>query len=42
MSPTPVRWVVFEAEALTQVDATGVAALKQTIADMGAEDMTFV
>jgi MFS superfamily sulfate permease-like transporter len=37
-----VRWLVFEAEALTQVDATGVAALKQAIADMRAEDMTFV
>jgi anti-anti-sigma regulatory factor len=37
-----VRWLVFDAEALTQVDATGVAALKQAIADLRAEDITFV
>lgn len=37
-----MRWLVFDAEALTQVDATGVAASKKTIADLRAEDMTFV
>jgi sulfate permease, SulP family len=41
-APTPVRWLVFDAEALTQVDATGVAALNQTIDGLRAESITFV
>jgi SulP family sulfate permease len=41
-APTPVRWLVFDAEALTRVDATGVAALNQTIDGLRAEDITFV
>jgi sulfate permease, SulP family len=41
-APTPVRWLVFDAEALTQIDATGVAALEQTIDGLHAEDITFV
>jgi sulfate permease, SulP family len=41
-APTPVRWFVFDAEALTRVDATGVAALEQTIDGLSAEDITFV
>jgi sulfate permease, SulP family len=41
-APTPVRWLVFDAEALTHVDATGVAALNQTIDGLRAEDITFV
>jgi sulfate permease, SulP family len=41
-APTPVRWLVFDAEALTRVDATGVAALNQTIDGFRAEGITFV
>lgn len=41
-APTPVRWLVFDAEALTRVDATGVAALEQTIDGLRAEGITFV
>ena len=41
-APTPVRWLVFDAEALTQIDATGVAALEQVIDGLRAEDITFV
>jgi high affinity sulfate transporter 1 len=41
-APTPVRWLVFDAEALTRIDATGVAALEQTIDGLHAEDITFV
>jgi sulfate permease, SulP family len=40
-APTPVRWLVFDAEALTQIDATGVAALDQTIDGARAEEITF-
>jgi SulP family sulfate permease len=41
-APDPVRWLVFDAEALTQIDATGVAALEQTIDGARAEGITFV
>jgi SulP family sulfate permease len=41
-APTPVRWLVFDAEALTRVDATGVAALNQMIDGLRAQDITFV
>jgi sulfate permease, SulP family len=41
-APTAVRWLVFDAEALTRIDATGVAALEQTIDGLRAEGITFV
>jgi sulfate permease, SulP family len=41
-SPTDVRWFVFDAEALTRLDATGVAALNETIDVLHAEGITFV
>jgi SulP family sulfate permease len=41
-APARVRWFVFDAEALSHVDATGVAALKQLITSLGDEEITFV
>jgi SulP family sulfate permease len=41
-APAPVRWFVFDAEALSHVDATGVAALKELIASLRDERITFV
>jgi sulfate permease, SulP family len=41
-SPTDVRWFVFDAEALTRLDATGVSALNETIDVLHAEGITFV
>jgi SulP family sulfate permease len=42
-APAPVRWLVFDAEALTHVDATGIAALKQLINSLRDEgvDLAF-
>jgi sulfate permease, SulP family len=36
-APTPVRWLVFDAEALTHVDATGVDALAELIRSLQRE-----
>jgi MFS superfamily sulfate permease-like transporter len=41
-APGPVRWVVFDAEAVSQMDATGVAALGETIDALKAEGTGFV
>jgi SulP family sulfate permease len=41
-APTPVRWFVFDAEALTHVDATGVGALTALIGSLRDEEITFV
>ena len=41
-APAAVRWFVFDAEALTRIDATGVAALLSTIDSLRADDITFV
>jgi len=41
-APTPVRWFVFDAEALTHVDATGVDALTTLIRSLHDEEITFV
>ncbi len=40
-APGPVRWVVFDAEAVSQMDATGVAALGETIDALKAEGIGF-
>jgi sulfate permease, SulP family len=37
-----VRWFVFDAEALTHVDATGVDALKSLVRSLREEGITFV
>jgi SulP family sulfate permease len=41
-APASVRWLVFNAEALTHVDATGVHALKSLVQSLGEEEITFV
>jgi SulP family sulfate permease len=41
-APAPVRWLVFDAEALTHVDATGIHALKELIGSLQREEITFL
>jgi sulfate permease, SulP family len=41
-APTSVRWLVFDAEALTHVDATGADALGELIRSLRREGITFV
>ena len=40
-TPTPVRWFVLDAEAMTDVDTTGAAVLRQAITLLAARDVTF-
>jgi sulfate permease, SulP family len=40
-APSPVRTLVFDGEALTHVDATGIAALKQLIDELRDRNITF-
>ena len=41
-APAPVRWLVFDAEALNHVDATGVRTLTELIESLHKESITFV
>ena len=41
-APSPVRWLVFDAEALSHVDATGVGMLTELIKSLREESITFV
>jgi sulfate permease, SulP family len=41
-APAPVRWFVFDAEALTRVDATGMDALTSLVQSLQEEGITFV
>jgi high affinity sulfate transporter 1 len=41
-APAPVRWLVFDAEALNHVDATGVRMLSELIESLREESITFV
>jgi len=41
-APAPVRWFVFDAEALSHVDATGVSSLKSLIGSLREQGITFV
>jgi sulfate permease, SulP family len=41
-SPTPVRWLVFDAEALAHLDATGARALSDLIRSLKTEGIIFV
>jgi MFS superfamily sulfate permease-like transporter len=41
-APTPVRWLVFDAEALAHVDATGVDTLTELIGSLQQQQITFV
>jgi SulP family sulfate permease len=41
-APAPVRWLVFDADALSHVDATGAHALKQLIGSLQRQGITFL
>jgi len=41
-APGPVRWLVFDAEALAHVDATGVDTLTELIRSLQQQQITFV
>jgi sulfate permease, SulP family len=41
-APAPIRWLVFDAEALNHVDATGVRMLSELIESLREESITFV
>jgi sulfate permease, SulP family len=41
-APAPVRWLVFDAEALNHVDVTGVRMLTEIIESLRNESITFV
>jgi len=41
-APAPVHWLVFDAEALTHVDATGVDALTSLVRSLREDEITFV
>ncbi|HEY5784079.1 MAG TPA: STAS domain-containing protein, partial [Microlunatus sp.] len=41
-APTPVHWLIFDAEGLSHVDATGVDFLTDLIESLRKEDITFV
>ncbi len=41
-APAPVHWLVFDAEALNHVDATGVRMLTEMIESLRKESITFV
>ena len=41
-SPTPVHWLVFDAEGLNHVDATGIDLLTNLIEALRKESITFV
>ena len=41
-APTPVRWLVFNAESLNHVDATGVRTLIDLVESLRRESSTFV
>lgn len=36
-APQPVRWVVFDAEAMTYVDTTGLDAVRRLVASLAEE-----
>lgn len=40
-APTPVRWVVLDAEAVTDIDTSGAHALEQTIEALHHQGITF-
>jgi len=41
-APTKVRWLVFDAESLSHVDATGVHSLKELVDSLHDEGITFL
>jgi sulfate permease, SulP family len=41
-APTPVAWLVFDAEAVAHVDSTGIEALEELANDLRREEITLV
>ena len=41
-APSPARWLVFDAESVAHVDATGIEALRELHAELGREGVTLV
>jgi MFS superfamily sulfate permease-like transporter len=41
-SPTPVHWLVFDAEGLNHIDATGIDLLTNLVEALRKESITFV
>jgi SulP family sulfate permease len=41
-APAPVRWLVFDAEALSHVDASGVHALKELVGSLHDDGIAFL
>jgi MFS superfamily sulfate permease-like transporter len=41
-APAPVSWLVFDAEAVTHADSTGLGALKQLTGDLRDDGITLV
>ena len=41
-APTPTRWLVFDAESVTHVDAAGVAAIRDLAQHLGDDGTTLV
>jgi anti-anti-sigma factor len=41
-APQPVKWLVFDAEAVTHVDSTGLEALEQVTKDLRRDGITLV
>ena len=41
-APAPVAWLVFDAEAVTHVDSTGLDALDQLVQELRAQEITLV
>jgi high affinity sulfate transporter 1 len=41
-APQPVSWLVFDAEAVTHADSTGLRALQELVKDLAAERITLV
>jgi sulfate permease, SulP family len=41
-APTPARWLVFDAEAVTHVDVTGMAALSDLTEELRRDGVTLV
>src|SRR5829696_3350925 len=41
-APAPINWLVFDAEALNHIDATGVRTLNELIESLREESITFV
>jgi SulP family sulfate permease len=41
-APKPIRWLVFDAESVTDIDATGLAALAELAVELGRDEIELV